>query len=131
MSPGARLLVPYVRREWRSLATVGVTTGVAAAAELARPLPLALVVNALIAEAGGPAGFELDGRDLWLLAGVAGLVRAHRARRRASRRMSRTSGSSARESGSRTTSASRRTQSSSASRSVTTRGVLQAISSRA
>jgi ABC-type multidrug transport system fused ATPase/permease subunit len=74
VSPGARLLVPYVRREWRSLATVGVTTGVAAAADLARPLPLALVVNALIAEAGGPAGFELDGRDLWLLAGVAGLV---------------------------------------------------------
>ncbi len=74
MSPGARLLVPYVRREWRSLATVGVTTGVAAAAELARPLPLALVVNALIVKAGGPAGFELDGRDLWLLAGVAALV---------------------------------------------------------
>jgi ATP-binding cassette subfamily B protein/subfamily B ATP-binding cassette protein MsbA len=74
VSPGARLLVPYVRREWRSLATVGVTTGVAAAADLARPLPLALVINALIAEAGGPAGFELDRQDLWLLAGVAALV---------------------------------------------------------
>ena len=33
MSGGARLLVPYVRREWRALATVGVTTAVAAAAE--------------------------------------------------------------------------------------------------
>ncbi len=74
MSPGARLLVPYVRKEWRPLAVVAVTTGVAAAADLARPLPLALVVNALIAKAGGPGGFALDSRDLWLLAGVAGLV---------------------------------------------------------
>jgi ABC-type multidrug transport system fused ATPase/permease subunit len=74
MSPGARLLVPYVRREWRSLATVGVSTGVAAAADLARPLPLALVVNAIIAESTGTSGFALERRDLWLLAGVAGLV---------------------------------------------------------
>jgi ATP-binding cassette, subfamily B, bacterial len=74
MSPGARLLVPYVRREWRSLATVGLSTGVAAAADLARPLPLALIVNAIIAESAGTSGFALDSRDLWLLAGVAGLV---------------------------------------------------------
>jgi ABC-type multidrug transport system fused ATPase/permease subunit len=74
LGPGAQLLVPYVRREWRSLATVGATTGIAAAAELAKPLPLALIVNAIIAEAGGPGGFTLDGGDLWLLALVAGLV---------------------------------------------------------
>jgi ABC-type multidrug transport system fused ATPase/permease subunit len=74
VSGGARLLVPYVRREWRSLATVAGATAVAALSDLARPLPLALVINALIAESGGPAGFELESGDLWLLAGVAGLV---------------------------------------------------------
>jgi ATP-binding cassette subfamily B protein len=74
VSPGVLLLVPYIRREWRSLATVAVTTGVAVAAELARPLPLALIVNAVVAEAGGPSGFDLESSDLWLLAGIAGLV---------------------------------------------------------
>jgi ATP-binding cassette, subfamily B, bacterial len=76
MSGGARLLQPYVRREWRALATVAGTTGVAAAADLARPLPLALVVNVLVARAGGPAGFELRPGDVWLLAGVAAIVLA-------------------------------------------------------
>ena len=76
VSGGARLLVPYVRREWRALATVSGTTAVAAMADLARPLPLALVVNVLIAEAGGAPGFDLDAGHLWLLAGVAGLVLA-------------------------------------------------------
>ena len=76
--PGARLLVPYVRREWRSLATVAVTTGVAAAAELARPLPLALIVNALIAEAGARPGSSST-------AGTSGCSRDRRPRRRASR----------------------------------------------
>jgi ATP-binding cassette, subfamily B, bacterial len=77
VSGGTRLLKPYVRREWRALATVAGTTAVAAAAELARPLPLALVVNVLITRAGdGPSGFELRPGDLWLLGGVAGLVLA-------------------------------------------------------
>jgi ATP-binding cassette, subfamily B, bacterial len=76
VSGGGQLLAPYVRREWRSLATVAATTAVAAAAELARPLPLAIVVNVLIARAGVPSGFELQSGDLWLLAGVAGLVLA-------------------------------------------------------
>jgi ATP-binding cassette subfamily B protein len=74
VSGGGQLLAPFVRREWRALATVVATTAVAAAAELARPLPLAIVVNVLIARAGGPGGFELQSRDLWLLAGVAQLV---------------------------------------------------------
>jgi ATP-binding cassette subfamily B protein len=74
VSSGGRLLAPYVRREWRALATVAVTTAIAAAAELARPIPLAIVVNVLIARAGGPPGFELETRDLWILAGVALLV---------------------------------------------------------
>jgi ABC-type multidrug transport system fused ATPase/permease subunit len=71
---GARLLRPYVRREWRSLATVAGTTVVAAGAELARPLPLALVVSVLVERAGGPGGFELQSGDLWWLAGIAALV---------------------------------------------------------
>jgi ATP-binding cassette, subfamily B, bacterial len=73
---GAGLLAPYVRREWRALATVAATTAIAAAAELARPLPLAIVVNVLIVRAAEPAGFDLQPADLWLLALVAGLVLA-------------------------------------------------------
>jgi ATP-binding cassette subfamily B protein len=76
VSAGRHLLAPYVRREWRALATVAGTTAIAAAAELARPLPLAIVVNVLVARAGGPEGFELQPDDLLLLAGVAGLVLA-------------------------------------------------------
>ncbi len=72
MSPAARTLRPYVARQWRALAGAGAGTIVITAAELAKPWPLALVVDRLLA--GRDAPFDLTASDWRLLAGVAALV---------------------------------------------------------
>jgi ATP-binding cassette subfamily B protein len=71
MSPAARALWPYVRRQWKALAGAGGATGVLTAADLAKPWPLAIVVDELL---GRTAPFALDGGDWTMLAGVAALV---------------------------------------------------------
>ena len=71
MSPAARTLWPYVRRQWKALAGAGGATGVLTAADLAKPWPLAIVVDELL---GRTAPFSLQGGDWGLLAGVAALV---------------------------------------------------------
>jgi len=71
VSPAARALRPYVRRQWKALAGAGGATGVLTAADLAKPWPLAIVVDQLL---GRAAPFSLDGGDWRMLAGVAALV---------------------------------------------------------
>jgi ABC-type multidrug transport system fused ATPase/permease subunit len=73
VSPAARALWPYVRRQWKALAGAGGATGVLTAADLAKPWPLAIVVDELL---GRTAPFALEGGDWRLLAGVAALVLA-------------------------------------------------------
>ncbi len=68
MSPGTRILRPYVARQWKALAGAGGATGVLTAADLAKPWPLALVVDHLL---GRPAPFTPDWR---LVAAVAALT---------------------------------------------------------
>jgi ABC-type multidrug transport system fused ATPase/permease subunit len=74
VSPAARVLRPYVARQWRALAGAGAGTAVLTAADLAKPWPLALVVDRLLA--GRDAPFELGASDWRLLAAVAALVLA-------------------------------------------------------
>jgi ATP-binding cassette, subfamily B, bacterial len=45
MSAASRALQPYIRRQWKALAGAGGATGVLTAADLAKPWPLALVVD--------------------------------------------------------------------------------------
>ena len=71
MSPAARALAPYVRRPWKALAGAGGATAVLTAADLAKPWPLAIVVDQLL---GRQTPFSLDARDWRLLAGVAAIV---------------------------------------------------------
>jgi ATP-binding cassette subfamily B protein len=71
LSPAARALWPYVRRQWKALAGAAGATGVLTAADLAKPWPLAIVVDQLL---GRTAPFALQGADWGLLAGVAVLV---------------------------------------------------------
>ena len=71
MSPAAHFMWPYVRHQWRALAGAGGATGVLTAADLAKPWPLAIVVDQLL---GRTAPFALDGGDWRMLAGVAVLV---------------------------------------------------------
>ncbi len=71
MSSGSRALRPYVLRQWRALAGAGAGTAVVAAAELAKPWPLALIVDHLIGDRTAP--FEVDAG---LLAIVGGLILA-------------------------------------------------------
>jgi ABC-type multidrug transport system fused ATPase/permease subunit len=72
MSPAARMLKPHVVRQWRALAGAGGATGVLTAADLAKPWPLAIVIDHLVT--GRQAPFELSAADVRLLALVAGLV---------------------------------------------------------
>jgi ATP-binding cassette, subfamily B, bacterial len=69
-----RILAPYLRKEWRALGIATVATILVTAAQLATPVPLALVVNRLFEKRGGPGGFDLTTADLLLLVGVAALV---------------------------------------------------------
>ena len=68
------MLRPYVSRRWRALAGAGGATVVLTVAELAKPWPLALVVDRLLAHRTAP--FELDGADVRLLVLVAALMLA-------------------------------------------------------
>jgi ATP-binding cassette subfamily B protein len=74
MSPAARMLRPYVVSQWRALAGAGGATAVLTAADLAKPWPLALVVDRVLAERTVP--FSLDGADVRLLALVAAITLA-------------------------------------------------------
>jgi ATP-binding cassette, subfamily B, bacterial len=67
-----RLLRPFLARRWRALAGAGGASVVVSAAELARPFPLALVVDHLLEGRNGP--FELGSDDFTLLALVSALV---------------------------------------------------------
>jgi ABC-type multidrug transport system fused ATPase/permease subunit len=71
VSPAARVLLPYVRREWKALAGAGGATAVQTAADLAKPWPLAIVVDHVL---GRTAPFALESADWRLLIGVAVLV---------------------------------------------------------
>ena len=72
MSPAGRMLRPYVTRQWRALAGAGGATAVLTAADLAKPWPLALIVDRLLAERTRP--FDLEAGDVRLLIAVAALV---------------------------------------------------------
>ena len=74
MSAPARMLRPYFARQWRALTGAGGATVALTAAELAKPWPLALVVDHLLD--GRAAPFELDAADWRLLAAVTALVLA-------------------------------------------------------
>jgi ABC-type multidrug transport system fused ATPase/permease subunit len=74
MSPAARALRPFVARQWRALAGAGGATAALTAADLAKPWPLALIVDRLLD--GRPAPFELEGADVRLLVLAAALVLA-------------------------------------------------------
>jgi ATP-binding cassette, subfamily B, bacterial len=74
MSRPRRILLPYFGREWRALGIAMLATIVGTIAQLAGPIPLAIVVEHLVGKAGASGGFDLTRTDLWLLAGVAGLV---------------------------------------------------------
>ncbi len=65
-------LRPYVVRQWKALAGAAGSTVVLTAADLAKPWPLALVVDHLLSNRDAP--FELTATDWRLLAGVAALT---------------------------------------------------------
>ena len=71
MTPAGRMLRPYLLRRWRALAGAGGATAVLAIADLAKPWPLALVVDQVL---GRTAPFELTGSDTQLLVAMAALV---------------------------------------------------------
>jgi ATP-binding cassette, subfamily B, bacterial len=70
------VLAPYLRRQWRALVVAAVSTVVVAAAEVLRPFPLKFVIDHLFAGGSAPDSFDLGRDDVWLLAGVGGLVLA-------------------------------------------------------
>ena len=74
MSPAAQALRPFVARQWRALAGAGGATAALTAADLAKPWPLALIVDRLLD--GRTAPFALERADVRLLAVVAALVLA-------------------------------------------------------
>ena len=72
MSPAARALRPFVLRQWRALAEAGGATVALTVADLAKPWPLALVVDRMLD--GRTPPFELVPADVRLLVLVAVLV---------------------------------------------------------
>jgi ATP-binding cassette subfamily B protein len=74
MTPAGRMLRPHVVRRWRALAGAAGATVALTAADLAKPWPLALIVDRLLAHRTAP--FTLDAGDARLLAVVAGVVLA-------------------------------------------------------
>lgn len=71
MSNGATVLRPYVLRQWRALAGASAGTAVLALAELAKPWPIALIVDHVIADREAP--FR---PDLSLLIGIGAMILA-------------------------------------------------------
>jgi ABC-type multidrug transport system fused ATPase/permease subunit len=69
---GARAIRPYLVPEWRALTLAAFATTAVVAAWLARPFPLALIVDHLVGRREGP--FELTSDDWRLLGLIAGLV---------------------------------------------------------
>lgn len=69
-----RLLRGHVGSQRSVLVAAGLSTIFLTAAELARPFPLKLVIDRLLERNGAPRPFRIDGGDLALLAGIAGLV---------------------------------------------------------
>jgi ATP-binding cassette, subfamily B, bacterial len=69
-----RILRPHVGTQRSVLFAAGLSTIFLAAAELARPFPLKLVIDRLLEGNGAPGPFRVDGGDLVLLAGIGGLV---------------------------------------------------------
>jgi ATP-binding cassette, subfamily B, bacterial len=55
---GTRALRPYVLKQWRALLGASASTGVVAAAELAKPWPLALIVDHILSDRQAP--FDVD-----------------------------------------------------------------------
>jgi ATP-binding cassette, subfamily B, bacterial len=74
MSGSTRILRPYIAGQWPALAAAAAATVFIVLAELARPFPLALVVDRLFAGFDGP--FELQPSDVRLLGAIALLVLA-------------------------------------------------------
>jgi hypothetical protein len=70
------VLAPFLRSQWRALVVAAVATVVVAAAEVLRPFPLKFVIDHLFAGGSVPESFDVGRDELWLLAGVAGLVLA-------------------------------------------------------
>ena len=71
LSPAARMLRPHVVRRWKALAGAGGATIALTLADLAKPWPLALVVDKVL---GRDAPFTLDGSDVRLLVAVAAVT---------------------------------------------------------
>lgn len=76
MKSSTAILLPYARRQWSALALAALSTLFVTAAELARPFPLKLVIDHLLADNRASAPFTLGHADLVLLAAVAALVLA-------------------------------------------------------
>jgi ATP-binding cassette subfamily B protein len=72
MSDGLHTLRPYVLRQWPALLGATASTAVIAAAELAKPWPLALIVDHLLNDRQTP--FTLDSTDVRLLLGIGALI---------------------------------------------------------
>jgi ATP-binding cassette subfamily B protein/subfamily B ATP-binding cassette protein MsbA len=72
MSPAARMLAPYLKRERGALLLATMSTIVSTVADLAKPWPLALVVDRIFAS--HKSGFSLTDTDLQLLLVVAALT---------------------------------------------------------
>ena len=76
--PGTKLgatgaaMRPFIAGHWKALAGAGVCSLFVALAELAKPWPIALVIDELFA--GHDGAFSLEASDLRLLAGIAVLV---------------------------------------------------------
>src|SRR4051812_16929913 len=71
MSPGVKVLKPYVLRQWRALLGASAGTGVLALAELAKPWPIALIVDHIIGDHQAP--FDVD---VAYLAAIGALILA-------------------------------------------------------
>ena len=118
MRPGARAIRPYVVRQWKALAGAGGATVVLTAADLAKPWPLALVVNALLDK---QAPFSLTSGD-WTKLDWGSRRSSWRSRSpKRARSTCPTCGCRARASGSPTTCARRCTTASNRSRSASIR----------
>lgn len=73
MSEHSHLLAPYLRRHWRALAVAGGGSIVSAAAEVARPFPLKLVIDRVV-RGHGAGRFTLTSGDVTMLGVVAAMV---------------------------------------------------------
>lgn len=72
MSATARMLRPFLARQWKALVGAGGATAGVTLADLAKPWPIALVIDELFA--GRSGSFDLSAADTRLLAIIAGLV---------------------------------------------------------